>query len=382
MDKLDSNSLKAIQPSEINAYVQSKGWSRVEFEEKRAVWTKKIGETEVDLVVPLRQSFKDYHYRVENILRTLADVEKRECSKLFDDIKHSTSDIIRFRIMHSDIDDGNLPFEGSSKLIEGAKDVLSAAICSIDEKKAFYSRRTNTAMDFLKQLKTAQTERGSFILKIVSPVPPTQQLSFPNKETEEITQPFERQFALNLYKSLAACEVAGTRSVVDNNIDAFTSKVADGINVNILEGLVSLGTILGTTNYNDLEFSINWAAIRDVPEEFNKPIQITRDHITFIQAASRQLKETASLEDYLIQGHVEKLEKTPKNNYGKIVVLSLLEDKYKKVKIELPEKLYNIAIEAHKTSYGMVSCKGDLKKEGRSYNLENPRDFKIIIPSE
>lgn len=378
MNKLDSDSLRAIQPSEINAYIKSKGWSRAEIEADRAaIWTKIINNNEFDLTIPLKQSFKDYHFRIENILKTLVTIEERDYLKILYDIKHSTSDVIRVRIMHPSTDDGELPFEGSSKLIEGTREIISAAICSMEDKKAFYSRKTNTALEFLKKLRTAQTEKGSFILKVVSHVPPRQQLSlFPNQLIDE---PFERRFSLNLYDSLMACETASLTSIIDNNTDAFTSSVNKGVNANILDGIASLGTIFEA---NDLEFSISWAATRDIPEMYNRPVRIARDYIPFIQEASRYLKETAPLEDYTIVGYVEKLERPPGSSHGKIVVISQVEGTYKKIKISLPDQLYNIAVEAHQAPPNLISCTGELTKEGRSYTLENPRSFRIVELSE
>lgn len=374
MSFLDIDTLRSILPSEMNAYAKSNGWTKAEVNANKSVyWIKTFGDTEYDLEVPLQSSYSDYYKRVKEYLRTLTSLENRELEKIFFDVKHSTSDVIRIRIMHPKSDDGELPFDGSSKLVKGIEEVVAASMCSIDDKKAYFLRKPNQIKEAFKKLKASQTEKGSYIFKIVSPVPPTQQQSlFPDQDFEE---PFERRFSINLYNSLIACQEAGTESIIDNTTEAFSSKVDRGINANLLDGLTCLGSIFDS---NDVEITVNWASTRPTPASCTSPIFINKEFIPFIEEASKFLKETSPVEDFELQGHVEKLEKSPSAEEGKITVLANIEGSYRRVKIILKPSDYNIAVNAHQGSSQIIQCTGTLTKEGRSFELEAPRNFRTI----
>ena len=88
MSSLNAESLNAIQPNELVAYLQANGWYQARpFYESASVWLKQIetGE-EFELLLPLRPDWLDYTVRVRELLQTLERVEKRPQIEIFGDL--------------------------------------------------------------------------------------------------------------------------------------------------------------------------------------------------------------------------------------------------------------------------------------------------------
>src|SRR5438034_1338067 len=83
------------------------------------------------------------------------------------------------------------PLEDGAQFFENAKDLILAAACAADTPRSYYpTRKPAKAMEYLRKTRLGQTETGSFVLTILSRVPPS--LSASNGVLFEIEEPFER----------------------------------------------------------------------------------------------------------------------------------------------------------------------------------------------
>jgi hypothetical protein len=91
------------------------------------------------------------------------------------------------------------------------------------------------------------------------------------------------------------------------------------------------------------------------------------------------MKERAPVSDFELEGAVVKLDRQPGNETGKVTVLGLVEGKQKRVTFELGDPLYHLAVTAHDQERAL-RCIGNLRREGRGYQLLNPRE--IVVEEE
>jgi hypothetical protein len=103
---------------------------------------------------------------------------------------------------------------------------------------------------------------------------------------------------------------------------------------------------------------------------------LTADAIPIIREAGRLFREAAPREEFELRGVVVGLRRDEGAPVGKVTVTAIVDDTLRKVQLELGDPDYTQAVEAHKREQ-IVLCEGELVREGRSYSLRQPRDFRI-----
>lgn len=164
----DKQALLSISPTQLMAYLRSKGARQVdEFSGKAAVWS--YGDEE--LLVPLATRFADYAARIADILAVLEQKEERSQLQILHDLQYSDFDIIRVKISSEDSKNGSFNLVRSIDFIAKMRELLLAAACAAATYKQHYTgRKPDKAIRFINNVRFGQTEQGSFILQLLSPV--------------------------------------------------------------------------------------------------------------------------------------------------------------------------------------------------------------------
>lgn len=171
----DTATLRTLRPLEVAAYLRAKGWrEEADFSGKASLWLLQQPDgIEFDVTLPLRRSLADYTLRMEELLTTIANAERRSQLEVLRDILTTTSDLIRVRAPSREAEDGTLPLEQAVTFVERSRDMLLAAACAAIDKRAFFAKRKpQQAMEYLAHVRMGQTEQGSFVLTILSAVSP------------------------------------------------------------------------------------------------------------------------------------------------------------------------------------------------------------------
>jgi hypothetical protein len=84
----DPQTLRQINPISVSIYLQQNGWHEQQHVEgKVAFWTKTIEDNEeAEISLPLDLKLADFHFRISEILQTLAIVEHRFPEDIFNDL--------------------------------------------------------------------------------------------------------------------------------------------------------------------------------------------------------------------------------------------------------------------------------------------------------
>lgn len=370
----DLDTLRSLKPLELVQYLRAKGWQQdSDLGTKATLWVRADGGAD-EIVLPKRRDFGDFDLRMSEVLKTLAKTETRSQLDILRDVQTTSADLVRLRAPARDAVDGSMPIEAAVSFVESARDLMLAAACAaIDKRSYFATRKAQQATDYLQRVRMGQTERGSFVLTILSPVPPTlkseQSALFP----VEPPDPYERTVTRTLARSLAAVSAAAETAAAQGDMQPFINAVQWGVSANLCEAIVRISHV---SVDEGIDVAITWSPSRMVAAETPHRIRLQGDAIPLIEEAGRLFRATSPVDDFELQGAVIGLRRPEGAPIGRVTVAGFVEGQARKVLIDLAEPDYSKAIAAHEQQV-IVVCTGELVKQGHSYRLQNPRQFRL-----
>lgn len=368
VDIRDNEALMAVSPDALAAYARSYGWVRVDrYGAHSDVY---VADQLPELVLPRTQRLGDYSSVVGHLIKIFAEVTGQGQLSLYNDLVTANRDVVRVRVGESV--DGSLSVDSGVDLIGGSRDMLLAAACSLREPQPVYRAGANReASDLLGQIRLAQTEHGSFVVALWTPVvsPPIPEL-FPEYGEAEHDEPAERRLTRRLAGALQATRLAIER-VVEGVQGAFAQKVEQGVSANLCEAVAKL-----IAPFPTLDVSVTWARTR--------PMESTRTEVLFGKADAPILLEAARLfrlrepkPDVRLFGFVRRLGRDETESDGAIALSTSLEGRQVSVAVTLRQSDYERAIQAHRDQ-ASVGLQGDLERCGERWRLLNPRLTDVI----
>jgi hypothetical protein len=374
VDIRDAGAMRALRSLEVASYLRAKAWQQQSVNSIASIWTTDRKGESFEATVPMDANQRDYALRMGEVLHTLAIAERRTQAEVYSDLLTTYADVIRIRIDDPELSDGTLPIEAHAQIAQRAKDLLLAAACSALQLRAVWpARKPAQAVEQMRRLRIGQTERGSYILTVISHVSPELH-SIQNGAAFETEPPFERRVTQVLASSLAALDEVSAAAALSAQFASFDEAVSRGVNANLCDAVAGLW---GEDDRNrSLEFMFTWSPSRPVDGAIPSRIRFTSDRIPIIREASRLLKERSPLDEFELEGAVVKLER-PEGQLGKVTLIGPINGKPHRVSFELADQPYAIAIKAH-SEQQPLHCVGTLAKEGRTYALRDVRDISIV----
>ena len=371
----DGSILKTLKPLEVVAYLRASGWREETKEEGEfSVWIK---DGDFEVVLPLDQSYADFALRMSDILQVLEVVEGRPQNEILADLLIFNVDIIRLRLKNADLTPGSIPIEQHTVIAQKTRDLMLAAACAtLEVRPVWYKKKPDQVFDYLKKVRIGQTEVGSYVFTILSPVPP--QLSESDTSLFEMEVPFERKVTLKLADALTASKTAAEIAVTTGSMNPFRESLDKGITANLCEAIEGLSGEKGETR--SVEFGFSWSRNRPLSEEDTRPPSVVfqADTIPVIAEAGRILKGTAPQEDFELRGPVVGLRREQEAETGRVTVAANIDAELRRVTLELGDPEYVIACQAHELlDEADLICYGSLNKKGPSYTLTLPRGVKM-----
>ncbi len=368
--------LHAIPPRNIAWYLSAHDWTvGKERPERFSLWSHPDYQSQV--LLPASQDLGDYALRVNELLETLQDFEGRSQLEIITDLLVPYADVVRVRHATSNEADGSLPLESGVMFVAGAKDlVLSAANAAVSPRH-YYSSRLEEAGAYLKGVRLGQTERGSFVLTLISPIFVSGALF---GRPEEVQEPFERRVTRTLVQAVAAATTAAEAAEAHQDISPFEKVVSLGVSANLCDSLVTLNEETGATA---VDFSVTWAAGRELPRP-NVPdrVRVPQRLVPALKEASRVFRGSfqprfTNLSGAIIDLHSEwMLQKADTAAAGLITVAGTIDGRTRKVRVELPMQDYMRAIDAHRQGK-LVRVRGVIRREGNYFALQDPTGFVV-----
>lgn len=366
-----------IDTFQISYYLRGRGWTQHEVfgdqeeDPKGALWIRAEGD--IDLWVPYKKSLGDYAHRLHEVYQQLEAIEKRSIDAIVSDVLLAKSDLIKVRANHPGSRDGTIPLEDGIAFVENARKLLDASASATFSKQSYFpGRRPQVVYDFMRNVRLGQTEKGSYVLNIVSHVSPSLKSEITAVAIEE---PFERRVVTTMATALSRTASAAKSAAATGDFRPFKDAVKHGVTGNLCEAIVGLGALSSRSN---VSFSFLWSPTREAPANVPNHVQIEPDYFDVINEAARLFKETFVSEEREIEGYIVNIKDSQSagQRAGRVAIATSVDDQVKKVLIDLAGDDYikaGVAI-----GHGnRVKCSGMIEKEGNRLLIKNPKHFLV-----
>jgi hypothetical protein len=187
------------------------------------------------------------------LLSNLELLEHRSQLEIYRDIVYANQDVVRLSV---DVPDpGRLGLEEASTLFSATRDLVLAAACSTHTRRAYFpNRKPLRAMEYIRKIRLAAPEIGSFVVVLESPV--ALALSTVPALLTPTAEPFERAVVLMLATAGARVRQSIGEATATGSLDWFADAVQVGVNANYCDALVRL---LEEDDGRNVVLSFSWA---------------------------------------------------------------------------------------------------------------------------
>lgn len=357
----DDKPLKEISPSALSAYARAAGWTRTgSYGDSSDVYA---SDGLPEIILPRTQHLGDYTNVVSRLIEIFADVADSDELSLYRDLVTADRDLIRVRA--ADDGEGAVSVSDGIDLVCGAYDMILAAACSLYNPKSVYRPGANIrAREFVKALSMGQTEQGSFVVTLLTPVvsPPSQQSGIPDSRHND--DPLERKMTRRLATALHATRRT-TERLIEGDADAFSQAVNNGVSANLCEALVKL-----VEPFESLDVSLTWA--RTYPmKSAREVVRFLKGDAPILRDAAQSFRGRKQRPNVRLTGPVHRLIRY-EQDFGTIALRAFFDNQMKSVVAVLNQADYALAIQAHMEKATIV-VEGDLDRYGQRWHLVHPR---------
>lgn len=371
----DSEFLRAIRPLDVAGYLAAKGWQRVS--ERPGIAQHWQLPTDYEVLLPLDLRLDNFAARMMELLTTVERAEKRDQPAVLHDIRTGSADTIRVGVDDQDVADGTISVAAGHTLISSAWHMVLAAACSAVRPRAAYKRRRPVqANDYLKKVRLAHGEIGSFIVRLLSPVPPVARM-WPNSEAVEAHAPvpFSRKATETLVSGLNAARRASAEQFGAGKVTNFDQYVREGLNANLCNAMSKTRDYFGK-NFT-LQVSVSWSWRRPPSVQLQSAFEFNYDNLEVLRETGRLFESFEPQEEFELFGTVIRLDRDETSDVGIATVRAYVDGSDKLVRIEMSPTDYPIAVKAHEDR-ALISCLGELIKDGKTFRLKEARAFRIV----
>ena len=375
----DRDALARLSLLDVRAYLATQGWSAVGRYGTVATIYKIKNSTgkSTELLLPMRENLADYAARMGDIVETLADVEHRDEIAVFHDLVKAGFDVVRFRAPNAD-EAGTIDLQSGVALYDHARDVIAAAAnAAVKQKRAYRGNTPDKAKEYPDTLRLGQSEVGSYVLTVLSPVQPSlasdQASLFPDIDLGD--EPFSRAVTLTLSRSLRAAKRAVDEAIATGRLDPFETAVESGVSSNLCEAIARLAE-----QGAGVEISVTWSRVRRGPE-MNASYSFTEDNARVLSEAAAAFRESEPQSDITIEGFVVLLERKPEEFDGKAKIRGFVDGRVKTISADFMSWDYQKVVAAFDKKL-RVRVDGDLVKRGPIQFLGNARNLVVFDEDE
>lgn len=372
---MPADALAGIDPAGIGAYLDASGWRETGTYGRAVIWTRSTEGADAEVLVPHSAELRDYATRLAELVSTLSTVEQRPAADVLQDLRSPRLDVQYIRTMPDD-PSGSIPLHEGFLAVKGVRDLyLAAATSAVSAERptVLPSQKPPQAHGFLDQVRLGQTSRGSYVLRVETPLPPP-----------GVSPPVSsREVLLHLYQATSAAHDAAARSneVLDfgSGLYAFAERVGDGVSANLCKALADVGG----QRRNAFEVRFAWAPAS--PVDLQTPtVRFDQPMIAVLKEGAKYLRDLPVIETGTVTGRVVDLHRTPTDWLGKVQVEGIVDAdgqrRESRVTMRLAPQQYDLAVSAHGDGHPLRVV-GELRYTGRQFEISRVSTVEIVPPS-
>lgn len=341
---IEVEDLTGVTPSNAMLYLRATGWSDTESRGSTALWTRRVGDSSVRVLLPLSNELLDFAARMYELLSTVATVEQRTREEVLYDLRFPLLDVQHIRTT-GPTPSGTTGLRDGYLAIKGVHDLfLSAATsASLDEPVlVLQGTKPDAAKEFLNTVRLGPTGRGSFVLKVETPLDSSGGSRF-------------RETLRYLYRAVSSAHLAATESIRADSLTVFEDQIASGVTANLCSALADIGG----PNKRAFDMSFAWAKVMPVQEP-TPALRFSGQQIDVLRNADRYLRKLVTTSEAVVRGTVTNLKRKAAGRVGgRVIIEGTLRingqvQEQQKVSAQLSYEHYEMALEAHRDNLPLV----------------------------
>ena len=365
----DRGALDAVPPAALSAYARAAGWAKSEtYSGHSDIY---VHEHAPEIIIPRTQRLGDYAEVVSRLIGIFAETAETDELSLYRDLITADRDVVRVRAAPEE-SRGTISLQDGVKLITGAHDMFLSAARSLHEPRQYRrARATQEVNDFMQRVHLGQTEHGSFVITLMTPVvPPPVRMptlldSLEENEWPIEDAPIERRITQKLLEALTAVREAAERTSA-GEMDAFLETMKRGASANLCNALAML-----IEPFDGIDIGLIWA--RTWPAETaRETVRFGAADAPILREAARRFREHEPRQAAPVQGYIQRLSREDGETGGTATLRADVEGRAVLVSIGLRKLDYDRAIQAHKDN-AIIVMNGDLERVGDRWRLRNAR---------
>jgi len=358
---------------DLSAYLLAQGWRTVEVIGDRGLSMVSNRHPGFELLVPARSNISDFVRRMSQAIATLAEIEGRPAETVVDDLRLVAVDAVRLRAPNGagiTSDPYTLPLRAGVRLVEAGRDLLLAAACAVvDPRPAYHAGKVVRATQYLDTVRLGQTERGSFVVTLLSPVDPriSPQPELPSLEAE----PFARQTTTTLLRALQRLRGALTQ-VTDQGFAAFDDAVQEGVSANLCRAVADL-----VESGGGIDVGVTWSRTRPGPPTVTSRAGFDAGDAPILRSAAESFEARQPEPDLTLVGYIIQAARTLEQFDGDVTLQTFVGERPRRVRTKLDEVDFATALRALRERLP-ISVVGDLIRRGARLELTNPTRLQVL----
>ena len=364
----DEGALKGVSPSALSAYARAVGWEKEEpYGDHSDVYVRRRAP---EIVIPRTDRLGDYADVVSRLIEIFAEAAETDTLSLYRDLVAADRDVVRVRAAPEGAG-GSVTLDDGVSLITGAHDmVLAAARSSWDPRPIYHARPNREASGYMRQVRLGQTEQGSYVVTLLTPVvpPPMRQAALFDSVADD--PPVERRVTRRLVESLTAAREATERTSTGDP-DAFTKAVERGASANLCDAVAT-----SIEPFGGIDVGVTWARTYPV-EKARETVRFGAPDAPILREAARRFREWEPRPDTSLIGRIQRLKRDDRETDGTVTLRTYVEGRVVSVTALLDRPNYDRAIQAH-GSGAVVVMTGDLERFGDRWRLRDPYIADVI----
>lgn len=360
----------SVSPGAIRDYAKAAGWELVREGVRGRVYLLRHPTDRLrQLIVPMDFS-EDYAEVVVDVAARLAAEEKKSIEAVLNDLMTPDSDILRFRVETRDEHGVTLPLQEGINLLDGAKKAVLAAACSVVNPQSHHPRMRRTESEqLLSACRLGQTEKGSFIVKIVCPLSAVKEGS--------TDRPFVRRATKLLLKSAHRIVEAIERDEVESVYQELPDQPV--ISSNLCDAILQMQD---TKENASLSISAQWASVMPDPGDPDLPAEVrfNPEYFDIVEDIQLRLRPQEGESESVFPASVETLNGDlgeDGRRSGEVMLYVFNEDEILRARVTLDADQYAIADKAHMDGLFVV-FRGLLQRGRRVHRINRVETFSLL----
>ena len=363
-----STLVERVEPVDLEAYLRTFGWSRLQADARRSIWRHQSG---AQVFVPAER-LTDYNQLVDLAVTEIAHAEGKPEDDVVSDLIWRQYD--KLYIRHSS-PSSSLSLEEAIEFHGALGDlIVAAALASWEPRASYAGRRPSQVMAYIERVRLIPSVPGSFVARALLPLDTLTGTPLPMVGPAE---PGIRHVSTTILKATDAAVESAQAVVAGEPMTRWSEAVNEGVSANLCDALARL-VHAETDAAAAINLHIDWTW--EAPDEPMPEISIPSGLGPVLEYASDLLRGGPQEHAITITGLITHLHREKAAGPGEITVRGYIEQwdaSSRSLRLELDEGSYRQAIAAHDTG-GTVRVTALVRRAARTLEVVRVIDLDLL----